>query len=230
MDSIALISRPTLRRTRRRCTDGNASSSGTRRKENYISQKETGKRGRRNGANDEAVEEGRRGLGRWLGLARPVSGLVKRARCSLVAGEGIVRRRIGALRLEGEKVAVCVCKERRSEAGREERNKETARERRKRQGLLGVCARNSAAVSITLHPVTRFPTELFPPIRHARRAERTSGLLARRYDCGETMEGRARVDSSFSGLLSSGMRHFNPEECTSRRNTDAFPKLAVLSP
>lgn len=182
MDSIALISRPTLRRTRRRCTDGNASSSGTRRKENYISQKETGKRGRRNGANDEAVEEGRRGLGRWLGLARPVSGLVKRARCSLVAGEGIVRRRIGALRLEGEKVAVCVCKERRSEAGREERNKETARERRKRQGLLGVCARNSAAVSITLHPVTRFPTELFPPIRHARRAERTSGLLARSRD------------------------------------------------
>lgn len=182
MDSIALISRPTLRRTRRRCTDGNASSSGTRRKENYISQKETGKRGRRNGANDEAVEEGRRGLGRWLGLARPVSGLVKRARCSLVAGEGIVRRRIGALRLEREKVAVCVCKERRSEAGREERNKETARERRKRQGLLGVCARNSAAVSITLHPVTRFPTELFPPIRHARRAERTSGLLARSRD------------------------------------------------
>lgn len=46
---------------------------------------------------------------------------------------------------------------------------------------------------------------------------------------GGTAEDRARVDSSFSGLLSSGMRHFNPEECTSRRNTDAFLKLAVLS-
>lgn len=34
------------------------------------------------------------------------------------------------------------------------------------------------AVSITLHPVTRFPTELFPSIRHARRAERMNGLLA----------------------------------------------------
>lgn len=56
--------------------------------------------------------------------------------------------------------------------------------------------------------------------------ERVTRWFARRYG---TVEGRARVDSSFSGLLSSGMRHFNPEECTSRRNTDAFLKLAVLS-
>lgn len=60
--------------------------------------------------------------------------------------------------------------------------------------------------------------------------ERVTGWFARRrYGCRGTAEGRARVDSSFSGLLSSGMRHFNPEECTSRRNTDAFLKLAVLS-
>lgn len=63
-----------------------------------------------------------------------------------------------------------------------------------------------------MHPVTRFPGELFPAIRHARRAERMNGCsLVRatlpRRDGG----GRARVDSSFSGLLSSGMRHFNPK-------------------
>lgn len=43
-------------------------------------QKETGNRERRNGTNDEAVEEGRWGLGGWAS-ARPVSGLVERARC-----------------------------------------------------------------------------------------------------------------------------------------------------
>lgn len=209
---------------------------GTRRKENYISQKETGKRGRRNGANDEAVEEGRRGLGRWLGLARPVSGLVKRARCSLVAGEGIVRPRIGALRLERERrlrcVCVCVCKERRRgrKEGEEQRDGEGEE---KTAGILG-CVRAEFGGGIhnfaSCHSVSNRAFSTHSSCTPRGTYERVTRSFARRYGCDETMEGRARVDSSFSGLLSSGMRHFNPEECTSRRNTDAFPKLAVLSP
>ena len=84
-----------------------------------------------------------------------------------------------------------------------EREKKTARIPR----VVGI---RWVAVSITLHPVTRFPGELFPAIRHAHRAERMNGCslvrttLPRRDD-----GGRVRVDSSFSGLLSSGMRHFS---------------------
>lgn len=48
-------------------------------------------------------------------------------------------------------------------------------------------------VSITLHPVTRFPTELFPPIRHARRAERMNGLLAGSRDDDTVAAGRRRA-------------------------------------
>ena len=117
---------------------------------------------------------------------------------------------------------------RRSCARGEERERE--RERAKQHGFPGI---RWMAVSITLHPVTRFPGELFPAIRHARRAERMNGCslvrpFARRYR-DETVAVVHASIHPFSGLLSSGMRHFSAEECTSRRNTNAFLKLAVLS-
>lgn len=171
---------------------------------------------------------------RWMGFSAASfrACWACQVRC-LVAG-GIGRRRIGATWkvAEGEKVAVGewrkAARQREGRNGREG-EEETAR-------ILG-SVRSCAVVVVefggggihnfaSCHSVSNRAFSIHSSCTPRGTYERVTRWFARRYG---TVEGRARVDSSFSGLLSSGMRHFNPEECTSRRNTDAFLKLAVLS-
>lgn len=184
---------------------------------------------------DKWRSRGRRTMGfRWMGFSAASfrACWACQVRC-LVAG-GIGRRRIGATWkvAEGEKVAVGewrkAARQREGRNGREG-EEETAR-------ILG-SVRSCAVVVVefggggihnfaSCHSVSNRAFSIHSSCTPRGTYERVTRWFARRYG---TVEGRARVDSSFSGLLSSGMRHFNPEECTSRRNTDAFLKLAVLS-